>query len=166
MATSAHFSSLCAAFLERLGGLPVTSEEVEEGFEFESQGLRARIEPGSDELGDGAERDLLITVAICTIDLEHGAQLSEQLLMLARLNHISRRQHLWVTAIDESQQLSLIRRMPMERASVESLEKAIVEGLMRAQSLLQLWKTAIESAGGPAGAELSSALGMPAILKA
>lgn len=86
--------------------------------------------------------------------------------MLARLNHISRRQHLWVTAIDESQQLSLIRRMPMERASVESLEKAIVEGLMRAQSLLQLWKTAIESAGGLAGAELSSALGMPAILKA
>jgi hypothetical protein len=41
LATSAHFSSLCAAFLERLCGLPVTSEEAEEGFEFESQGLRA-----------------------------------------------------------------------------------------------------------------------------
>jgi hypothetical protein len=166
LTTSPRFSSLCAAFLERLGGSPVASEEAEEGFEFESEGLRARVEPGSDAPDAGGEEDFLITVSMCTVDLEHGALLSERLLLLARLNHLSRQQHPWVTAVDESQQLSLIRRMPLEGASVESLEKAIVEGFARAQSLLQLWQTTIESAGGPAGADVSPVLGQPAILKA
>ena len=155
MTRSHTFSSLCAGFLERLSANIPGEEALDEGFEFETEGLGARVEPGLPPSEDGGEGDFLITISVIQLDLEDPTELAEPLAMLARLNHHSRRQHPWVAVIDAAQQLSLCRRMPLPSPGVDDLERAISQGLELGQSLRELWN-AVRDSGGGQGAARSS----------
>lgn len=142
MSASRAFLALCAGFLERLGASIPADEELAEGFEFESEGLSARIERGLEPDEHDSEGDFLITIAVSELDLDDPGALADRLLLLARLNHCSRREHPWIAAVDAAQQLVLLRRVPLTNPTVEHLEQTITEGLELGQSLRELWKVA------------------------
>lgn len=138
-----QFESLCAAFLERHGIASNSSEMARSGFSFKTDDLVARVNPPASH-GDSFELVIEImgsdTDPLPPIDPDEPSQVAPGLLLLARLNYLSRGEHAWVGGVDDTLTLVLMRRLMLSDTRPDDLDAALTEGLERGRELLHLWQ--------------------------